>query len=101
MMKTSFTKPVLIAALSLVGVVATNAHAFANNALGAEVTQIVELKNGSSVYIFQDGKMAMESKTGRVTRMNPGETMEAKDGRKIVMHGDEVARLDSLKYIPN
>ncbi len=98
-MKTSFTKSALIATLSLVGIVATNAHAFTDFTSGAAPTQIIELKDGSSVYVFEDGKMAMESKFGRVTRMNPGKTMEAKDGRKIVMHGDEVGRLGSLKHI--
>ena len=40
--------------------------------------------------------MAMEDKYGRATRMKKETVMEAKDGRKIIMHGDEVMRLDSL-----
>ncbi|WP_246128901.1 CopK family periplasmic copper-binding protein [Zoogloea oleivorans] len=47
-------------------------------------------------YIFKDGKMAMEDKYGRATRMKKETVMETKDGRKIIMHGDEVMRLDSL-----
>ncbi len=98
-MKTSFAKPILIATLSLAGIVATQAPALAYTAPYAEATKVVELKDGSSLYIFQDGRMAMESRTGRATSMNPGEIMEAKDGQKIVMRGNEVARLDSLKHI--
>ncbi|TYC51145.1 hypothetical protein ETQ85_24610 [Zoogloea oleivorans] len=40
--------------------------------------------------------MAMEDKYGRATRMKKETVMETKDGRKIIMHGDEVMRLDSL-----
>ena len=58
--------------------------------------EVIELKDGSTVYIFKDGKMAMEDKYGRATRMKKETVMETKDGRKIIMHGDEVMRLDSL-----
>ena len=60
------------------------------------VAQKFELKDGSTVYVFKDGKMAMEDKFGRATRMKQGHVMETKDGQKIMMHGDEVMRLDSL-----
>ena len=58
--------------------------------------QKVELKDGSTVYIFKDGKMAMENKYGRVESMAPGHVMEAKNGVKITMQADEVARLNTL-----
>ena len=61
-----------------------------------EVTKTVELKGGSTVYIFKDGKMAMVNKYGHIVRMEPGQVMVAKDGQKIAMQGDEVARLDSI-----
>ena len=65
--------------------------AFALDMSGVEKS--VQLKDGSTVYQFKDGKMAMEDKYGRAVRMNPGASMTAKDGTSITMNGDEVARL--------
>lgn len=70
--------------------------AFASDAARADAQKTIELKNGSTVYIFKDGKMAMEDKNGRAVSMKKGVVMEAKDGQKIMMHGDEMMRLDSL-----
>lgn len=64
----------------------------------AKVEQSIPLKDGSTVYIFKDGKMAMENKHGSAVRMKQGEVMETKDGKKIMMHGDEVYRLDNLLH---
>ena len=91
-MKTKFAKLALIAVLSTAG--ATTA--FAGDAARTEAKQVIELKDGSTVYIFKDGKMAMEDKAGRATRMKKDTVMETKDGQKIIMHGDDVMRLDSL-----
>lgn len=80
-------------------VVATSAlasTAFAGDAARAEARQVIDLKDGSTLYIFKDGKMAMEDKFGRATRMKKDIVMETKDGQKIIMHGDEVARLETL-----
>lgn len=63
-----------------------------------QVEKAIPLKNGSTVYILKDGKMAMEDKTGNAVRMKQGEVMETKDGQKIMMHGDEVMRLDSILH---
>lgn len=60
------------------------------------VEKSIPLKDGSTVYIFKDGKMGMEDKLGRTARMKEGEVMEAKDGQKIMMHGDEVMRLEDI-----
>jgi len=70
--------------------------AFAADAARAEAKQVFDLKDGSTVYIFKDGKMAMEDKLGRAVRMKKDTVMETKDGQKLIMHGDEVMRLDSL-----
>ena len=91
-MKTKFAKLALIAVLSTMG--ATTA--FAHDAARAEAKQVIDLKDGSTLYIFKDGKMAMEDRYGSATRMGQGTVMEAKDGQKITMQGDEVARLNSL-----
>lgn len=56
-----------------------------------------DLKDGSTVHVFIDGKMVMEDKLGRPVSMKPGIPMELKDGQRLVMVGDEVARLVVLK----
>ena len=80
--------------LMVVAMSAVTATAFAVDA--AQVEKSIELKDGSTVYIFKDGKMGMEDKLGRAVRMKKDTVMETKDGQKIIMHGDEVMRLDSL-----
>jgi uncharacterized protein YdeI (BOF family) len=64
----------------------------------AQVQKSYELKDGSTVYIFKDGKMGMEDKFGRAAYMAPGHVMETKDGQKIIMNGNEVWRVDKLLY---
>lgn len=61
-----------------------------------DMERCVTLKDGSRVHVFRDGKMGMESAYGRAVRMDPGSVMEAKDGQKITMRGDEVARVDGI-----
>lgn len=56
----------------------------------------IQLKDGSTLHVFADGKMAMEDKFGRASYMAPGQPMQALDGKTIVMNGNEVARLDQL-----
>lgn len=84
-------KLLMIAAIS-----AATSSAFAVDA--SQVEKSIPLKDGSTVYIFKDGKMAMEDKNGNARRMKQGEVMETKDGQKIMMHGDEVMRLDSILH---
>ena len=86
-------KLLVVVAMSAVAV-----SAFANDYARRDAKQVVELKDGSTVYVFDSGKMAMESKYGRAVRMDPGMVMETKDGQKITMVGDEVARLSSLLW---
>ncbi|NMG29962.1 periplasmic Cu(I)/Cu(II)-binding protein CopK [Aromatoleum evansii] len=62
------------------------------------VEKSYELKDGSTVYIFKDGKMAMENKVGQAVSMKEGHTMETKDGKKIMMKGNEIWRLDSALH---
>ena len=84
--------------LVLIAMSAVAVSAFANDYARREAKQVVELKDGSTVYVFDSGKMAMESKYGRAVRMDPGTVMETKDGQKITMVGDEVARLSTLLW---
>ena len=46
--------------------------------------------------MFKNGKMGLENKKGRAATMKSGRVMEAKDGQKYIMVGNEVARLDYL-----
>ena len=58
--------------------------------------KLFQLTDGSAVHVFADGKMAMESQFGRAVYMEPGHAMQTKDGKTIIMNGNEVARLDQL-----
>ena len=87
-----FKKILFVAAGSMVAL-----SAFAADM--TNVSQSIELKDGKTVYIFKNGKMGMEDKFGRPVRGTPGKVMEAKDGRKLVMIGDEVMQVESLKPV--
>ena len=79
--------------------VAAATSLFALSAFALDETQVeksVQLKDGSTVHVFADGKMAMEDKFGRASFMAPGQAMQTRDGQTIVMNGNEVARLDQL-----
>lgn len=84
-----FTKLLVAAASSLIAV-----SAFAVDA--NQVEKSIQLKDGSTVHIFADGKMGMENDVGRATYMEPGHAMQTKDGKQLAMNGNEVARLDQL-----
>jgi hypothetical protein len=59
-------------------------------------TTAIDLIDVDSVYVFEDGKMGMVDKYGHATRIRDGLTMLTKGGQEMVMHGDEVARVDRL-----
>ena len=81
----------------MLAIVALSSLGFSAYAVDAsQVEKFIELKDGSTVYIFKDGKMAMEDKLGRTVRMKKDTVMETKDGQKILMHGDEVMRLENI-----
>ncbi len=63
-----------------------------------QVARSIALKDGSMVYIFKDGKMGMEDKFGRATVMPQGHAMETKDGKKIIMNGNEIWRVEELLH---
>ena len=81
----------VIAALS-----SATAFAAGDNDARLAAKQVIELQDGSLVYVFDNGKMALENKYGIAVRTEPGTALQAKDGSTITMVGDEVARLDSL-----
>ncbi len=63
----------------------------------SNVVKTVPLQDGTSVYIFNDGKMAMEDKFGRSVSMTEGQAMATRDGQVIRMTGNETARLDCIR----
>lgn len=70
---------------------------FARDALSSSFgIKTVALKNGETLHVFADGKMAREDKYGRASLVKSGETLETTDGQKIALIGNEVARLDQL-----
>lgn len=58
------------------------------------------LKDGNTLYVYKDGKMAMEDKYGKSVYMKEGTPMETKDGKKIMMKGNELWRVDSHRVNP-
>lgn len=82
--------------------IAATSAMIAMSAFAVDMTNVekaIELKDGSTVYLFKDGKMGMENKYGKAVRMKQGHVMETKDGQKIIMIGDEVARLESILHV--
>ncbi len=72
------------------------APAFARDALTLAAQQTLNLKDGATLYVFKDGKMAKEDRFGRAAYLKQGEVLELADGRKVTAVGNEVARLDGL-----
>lgn len=57
------------------------------------------LTDGNTLYVYKDGKMAMENnKTGSAVYMKEGVVMETKDGKKIMMKGNELWRVESHRF---
>lgn len=80
-------KLMLMGAFLIAAVPAFAAHSYVDQ------VEAIALRNGSTLYVFSDGKMAMADALGRAYRMKPGQSMETRDGKVVVMVGDEVQRL--------
>lgn len=72
------------------------APAFAGDAAAAAAKQVLPLKDGSTLYVFANGKMAKESKYGQAIYLKSGDVLETVDGKKITPVGNEVAVLSGL-----
>ena len=72
--------------------------AFAHDAAKASADKLYSLKDGGTLYVFKDGKMALEDQYGRATFLKKGQVIETTDGQKITATSNEVARLDSLIF---
>ena len=82
--------------LAVIAMIAVTGSAFAVDA--SQVAKSIALKDGSTVYVYKDGKMGMEDKYGRAVYMDPGHAMETKDGKKIIMIGNEIYRVDEILH---
>ena len=91
MMKTLIKQFLIVAALSTA---AASVFAIGQD----EPKQSIPLKDGTTLHILKDGKMAMEDKNGNPVSMKKGVVMETKDGTKIMMHGNELMRLDNYLH---
>ena len=85
-------KMLVVVALSAVTVFAVASESDARDA----ATKVIDLSDGSIVYVFKSGKMAVESKFGRAVSTKAGSVLKAKDGSDITMVGNEVGQLDML-----
>jgi hypothetical protein len=71
--------------------------AFADNSVANNVDKTYRLKDGGTVFVFKDGKMAVADKLDRAVRVSKGQVLETTDGQKITMTSSESARLDFLQ----
>jgi len=69
----------------------------ANAAPWLDVQETVELRDGSTVYVFADGIMGMEDRYGRTVYRKPGTVFETRDGSQFVMRKSQPYRVDILK----
>lgn len=82
---------------AVIAVAAISAQVLAFESARQQARQVVELKDGSTLYVFRDGKMAIEDRYGRPISVRPNTEIEAKDGQKFMMQGNEVGRLEQLQ----
>lgn len=86
----------LVALVIVAGFAGAAVPALARDAIPQAAKEVVQLKDGSSLYVLKDGKMAKEDKLGRVVALKRGEILEATDGRKWTAIGNESARLERV-----
>jgi hypothetical protein len=70
---------------------------FASDSLANNVDKTYRLKDGGTVFVFKDGKMAMADKFDRAVHLPKGQVLETADGQKITMTTSESARLNILQ----
>ncbi len=78
--------------LLLVSACATEAPKQAQSAVQMTDPGPLELKDGSYVFISEDGTMHMTDRNGHQTRMKDGAEMELKDGGLIMMKNKHIWR---------
>lgn len=63
-----------------------------------EPVKTIALKDGGTVYVFSDGKMATTDNRGRTYRVRPGTMLEAADGSKVTIDSNETSRLETYLH---
>ena len=84
-----------LAAVALFAAVTTS-PAHAGHAAKEAAKHVIALADGGALYLFDDGLMAKEDRYGRATSVKVGTVIETKDGRKLTMTSNEVARMSQL-----
>lgn len=84
-----------VAASALVGLASVSV--LASDELVPMVKESIALTDGSTVYVFTDGKMAIADKFGRPSVKKAGTAVDAKDGRRVTLTSNESARLGQLQ----
>ena len=85
-------KMLVIGAMSAFAVLAVASETDARGV----ATRTIAMQDGSIVYVFKSGKMAVENKMGKAVSTKAGTVLKAEDGSDVTMVGNEVAQLDSL-----
>ena len=88
------SKIVAVVTAAVVSVIAL--PAFAGDAAMASAEKTYRLNDGSTLYVFTDGKMAREDRFGRAVHLQKGQSLTTADGQQIVATSNEVARLNYL-----
>jgi hypothetical protein len=68
-------------------------------ALAEQDVREVPLKDGTTLLIYKDGKMSHRDARGRVASMKDGAAMETRDGKVIMMKGNEVWRKTTVEQL--
>jgi len=88
-----FKKMLVVVALSALSVTAFAGDYEARQ----DAEKTIELQDGSTLYVYKGGKMAVETKFGKVNeKIKSGAVLKAKDGQEYILNGNELARLDYL-----
>src|ERR1035437_7301123 len=85
-------KMLVIGAMSAFAVLAVASETDARGV----ATRTIAMQDGSIVYVFKSGKMAVENKMGHAVSTKAGTIMKAKDGSDVKMVGNEISELDGL-----
>ena len=86
----------IASALVVAGLSAFAVPSFAKDAATADAQKLYRLKDGGTLYVFKDGKMAQEDRYGRAVYLKKGQVVETVDGQRFAATSNEVARLNDL-----
>ncbi|HRP96217.1 MAG TPA: CopK family periplasmic copper-binding protein [Rhodocyclaceae bacterium] len=81
-----------LAVVATASTIAFSAHAVTSS----DVQEVVEPKDGGTVYIFNDGKTGMANRYGRPVPIPEGRALETFDGRTVEAAGNEVAGVTAV-----